>query len=130
MGTVTGIAGDQLTVRSGATSTQLYADKDSQIWRGKTSNSLSLLQLDDEVWVRYRPSPIRGLVILDLYANIDHIWGRIHKITSSGFEVEQNFNADPQSGYRRGYRQVSYDSDTKFEGGTWALRSSDPLAVS
>jgi hypothetical protein len=77
MGTVTGIAGDQLTIRHGSVSTLLYADKDSQIWRGKTTNTLSILQLNDEVLIRYRRNPTRGLVILDLYANIAHIWGRI-----------------------------------------------------
>jgi hypothetical protein len=117
MGTVTGIAGDQLTIRNGAVSTLLHADKDSQIWRGKTTNTLSILQLNDEVLIRYRRNPTRGLVILDLYANIVHIWGRISKVTSGGFEVDQNFNADPQSSYQRGYRQISCNADTIFEGG-------------
>ena len=117
MGMVTGIAGDQLTVRNGAVSTLLFTDKDSQIWRGKTTSTLALLQLNDEVLIRYRRNPTRGLVILDLYANINHIWGRISKVTSGGFEVDQNFNADPQSSYQRGYRQISYNSDTIFEGG-------------
>ena len=74
-GTVTGIAGDQLTVRNGAVSTLFYTDKDSQIWRGKTTNTLSILQLNDEVLIRYRRNPARGLVMLDLYANITHILG-------------------------------------------------------
>lgn len=36
-------------------------------------------------------------------------------MTQSGFEVDQNFNADPQSGYRRGKRQITFNSKTKFE---------------
>jgi len=39
-------------------------------------------------------------------------------MTKSGFEVDQNFNADPQSGYRRGKRQITVNSKTKFEGST------------
>jgi hypothetical protein len=32
-------------------------------------------------------------------ARLGHVWGRIRTMTKSGFEVDQNFNADPQSGY-------------------------------
>ena len=46
---------------------------------------------------------------------LEHVWGRISAINKSGFEVDQNFNADPQSGYRRGKRQITVDSKTKFE---------------
>jgi hypothetical protein len=44
-----------------------------------------------------------------------HVWGRISAINKSGFVVDQNFNADPQSGYRRGKRQITFNSETKFE---------------
>jgi hypothetical protein len=54
-------------------------------------------------------------VIVDLFANIIHVWGRITVVTKEGFEVDQNFNADPQSGYRRGKRQITLRSDTQFE---------------
>jgi hypothetical protein len=46
---------------------------------------------------------------------VEHVWGRITAINKSGFEVDQNFNADPQSGYRRGKRQITFNSQTKFE---------------
>ena len=46
---------------------------------------------------------------------LEHVWGRISAMTKSGFEVDQNFNADPQSGYRRGKRQITFNSKTKFE---------------
>jgi hypothetical protein len=45
----------------------------------------------------------------------EHVWGRISAINKSGFEVDQNFNADPRSGYRRGKRQITFNSETKFE---------------
>ena len=45
-----------------------------------------------------------------------HVWGRITAVTRAGFEVDQNFNADPQSAYRRGKREIAFNSDTRFEG--------------
>ena len=47
--------------------------------------------------------------------NIDHIWGRITKVTKGRFEVDQNFNADPQSAYRRRMREITFDAQTKFQ---------------
>jgi hypothetical protein len=49
---------------------------------------------------------------------LEHVWGRISAVTKLGFEVDQNFNADPQSGYRRGKRQITFNSRTKFEEST------------
>src|ERR1700728_3959756 len=46
---------------------------------------------------------------------LEPVEGRISAINRSGFEVDQNFNADPQSGYRRGKRQIRLNSKTKFE---------------
>ena len=46
---------------------------------------------------------------------LEHVWGRITAVNKSGFEVDQNFNADPQSGYRRGKRRVTFNPTTKFE---------------
>jgi hypothetical protein len=66
---------------------------------------------------------MRALAILFLviralaaqYENLDHVWGRITKIGSAEFEVDQNFNADPQSAYRRRPRQIVFNSHTRFE---------------
>jgi hypothetical protein len=115
-GKATGVAGDRITVQSGPISTLLYADKDSKIWRGKTTNALSVVQPGDDVIVRYRRDPAGHFVILDLSANIEHVWGNITKVARGEFEVDENPNADPQSGYRRGKRQIVFDSDTEFEG--------------
>src|SRR6266850_3690364 len=96
IGRATGISGDQIIVQNGsAPSVLLFVDKQSKIWRGKTTNVLSVVQPGDEVNIRYRQDSTGRLVILELYANIDHIWGRITKVAPTEFEVEQNFNADP-----------------------------------
>jgi hypothetical protein len=72
-------------------------------------------------YCRYN-SGVRGLA-LSLYLTatvlaqppLEPVWGRISAINKSGFEVDQNFNADPRSGYRRGKRQITFNSKTKFE---------------
>jgi Domain of unknown function (DUF5666) len=116
IGMATEISGDQITVQSGsAAPVLLFVDKESKIWRGKTTNVLSAVQPGDEVNVRYRQDSTGRRVILNLYANFDHVWGRITKLAPTEFEVEQNFNADPQSAYRRRYRSIAFDSDTQFE---------------
>ena len=54
------------------------------------------------------PRPIDStgrLVILDLSANIAHVWGRITKVALTEFEVEQNFNVEPGR-----YRSIVFDS--------------------
>jgi hypothetical protein len=64
-----------------------------------------------------RVSALILLVTAAAFAQVrlEHVWGRISAVTKSGFEVDQNFNADPQSGYRRGKRQITFNSKTKFE---------------
>jgi Domain of unknown function (DUF5666) len=77
------------------------------------------------LWLLYRSYNSRmRLLALSLYVTatvlaqprLEHVWGRISAINKSGFEVDQNFNADPQSGYRRGMRHITFNSNTKFEG--------------
>jgi hypothetical protein len=115
-GRATQITGDQITVVTGpGASTLLFADKDSQIWRGKTGNSLSVIQPGDEVVIAYRRDGKGRPVIIELTANIDHISGRITKVGSGEFEVDQNYNADPQSAYVRQFRQIAFDKDTDFQ---------------
>jgi hypothetical protein len=108
------ITRNEIVVQTGAGATLLYADNETKVWRGQSGNVLTVVRPGDEVLVRYRQDSNR-LVIVGLYANITHVWGRITVVTKDGFEVNQNFNADPQSGYRRGKRQITLSSGTKFE---------------
>lgn len=73
------------------------------------------MQPGDEVLIKYWCDSAGRSIIRALYANIDPIWGRITSVTNDGFEVDQNFNADPESAYRRGLRQIAFDSETQFE---------------
>lgn len=114
MGTARTITANRIVVQTGAGTTVLYADGETKVWRGQSGTELTIVQPGDRVLAKYRQ--VAGLrMIVDLYANITHVWGRISAVTAGGFEVEQNFNADPQSGYRRGKRRITFDSKTKFE---------------
>jgi hypothetical protein len=111
IGRAIAISDNQITVQIGsAAPVLLVVDKESKIWRGRTTNVLSIVQPGDEVNIRYRQDSTGRLVILDLSANIAHVWGRITKIAPAEFEVEQNFNVEPGR-----YRSIVFDSGTKFE---------------
>jgi hypothetical protein len=114
VGTARTVTREQIVVQTGAGTKLLYADHDTKVWRGQSGNVLTIVRPGDEVLVRYRQDSNRS-VIVDLYANITHVWGRITAVTEEGFVVDQNFNADPQSGYRRGKRQIILNWDTEFE---------------
>ena len=96
MGTAKTIARDQIVLETGAGTTLLYADDETKVWRGQSGNVLTVVQPGDEIVVRYRQDSSRA-VIVDLYANITQVSGRISAVTHDGFEVDQNFSADPQS---------------------------------
>ena len=115
VGKAASVAGDQLVVQTGGASILLYADQNSEVWRGKTGHSLSPVQPGDDVILRYRKDAAGRLVIIDLHANMTHIFGRILRVAGGSFEVDQNYNADPRSAYVRQNRVIAFDSDTTFE---------------
>jgi|SRR5579862_430207 len=115
MGRLTAVSSDRIEVQDSAGRHVLYSDAASEIWRGKDYRDLSVLQPGDEVDIRYRiDSPSRAVVI-NLWANLDKVEGRIQRVGRDGFQVDQNYSADPDSGYRRGLREIVYDSGTLWE---------------
>lgn len=115
-GKVASVAGGRLVVsRAPGASLLLYADAASQIWRGRTTNQLSILQPGDEVVGRYRKDAGGRLVIINLEANVAHVTGHIISVAGSAFEVDQNYDADPQSAYQRQKRLITFDGKTNFE---------------
>ncbi len=115
MGRLTAVSSDRVEVQDSAGPHVFYSDAASDIWRGKDYHDFSVLQLGDEVDIRYRnDSPARAVVI-NLWANIDKVEGRIQRVDRDGFQVDQNYSADPDSGYRRGLREIAYDSATLWE---------------
>ena len=64
---------------------------------------------------RYRNDAQSRAVVVDLWANIDKVEGRITRVARDGFQVDENYSAPPESGYRRGLRENIYDSGTQWE---------------
>jgi len=114
MGLAKEVAADRVTVDTGSGTVVLYADDSSRIWKGRAGNSLTVVQPGDHVMVRFRQSPAHP-VIVDLFANITHVWGRVTAVSSASFDVDQNFNADPASAYKRITRRIDLSADTAFE---------------
>jgi len=115
MGRLTAVSGDRIEVQDSTGTHVLYSDVASDIWRGKDYHDFSVLELGDEVDIRYRNDTQSRAVVINLWANIDKVEGRITRIGRDGFQVDENYSADPDSGYRRGLREIIYDSGTRWE---------------
>ncbi len=115
IGTVASSTNSALNITSSADTYTLFRDSETKIWRGRNYPDFSVLHPGDDVSVRYRRDPDGRLVVNNLYANIDHVSGIITQVSKNGFQVYQNFDADPHSGYRRQYRDIAYDLETAFE---------------
>lgn len=115
IGRLTAVSGNRIEVNNSAGTHVLYSDATSNIWRGKDYHDFSVLQVGDEVDIRYRNDAPSGAVVIDLWANIDKVEGRIMRVGRDGFQVDENYSADPSSGYRRGLREIVYDSGTQWE---------------
>ena len=92
----------------------LYSDTASRIWRGKDYRDFSILHLGDEINVTYRIDGASRQVVIHLDANVGKVEGWITHVGGNGFQVDENYNAPPESGYRRGLRQIVYDSGTQW----------------
>jgi hypothetical protein len=115
-GQVAAVASDRIEVKDAAGTTHvLYSDTTSIIWRGTERHDFSALRVGDEVDARCRREPSQRAVVIHLWANIDKVEGRITHIGPAGFQVNENYSAPPESGYRRGLREIVYDSGTTWE---------------
>jgi hypothetical protein len=114
-GRLTAVSGDRIEVQDSAGTHVLYSESASVIWRGRECHNFSVLQLGDEVDIQYRNDGQSRAVVIKLWANIDKVEGRIRRVNRDGFQVDENYSADPDSGYRRGLREIIYDSGTQWE---------------
>src|ERR1700688_3029562 len=94
MGRLTAVSGDRIEVQDSARTHVLYSDAASDIWRGKDYHDFSVLQPGDEVDIRYRNDSPSRAVVINLWANIDKVEGRIERVDRDGFQVDQNYSAD------------------------------------
>jgi hypothetical protein len=115
MGRLTAVSRDRIEVQDSAGTRVLYSDAASDIWRGRDYHDFSMLQPGDEVDIQYRNDAQSRAVVINLWANIDKVEGRITRVGRDGFQVDENYSADPDSGYRRGLREIIYDSGTRWE---------------
>jgi Domain of unknown function (DUF5666) len=114
-GRLTAVSGDQIEVRDGRETHLLYSDPATQVWRGKDFHNFSALQIGDHVSVKYRTDAASRNVVVELVANRDKVEGPITRVGPGGFQVDENAGADPHSGYRRGLRDIVFDSGTRWE---------------
>lgn len=116
IGRLTAVSDDKIDVQDSAGTHVLYSDAASDIWRGKDYHDFSMLQRGDEVKIRYRNDAQSHAVVINLWANIDKVEGRIRRVGRDEFQVDENYFADPDSGYRRaGLSEIIYDSGTRWE---------------
>jgi hypothetical protein len=115
IGRLTAVSGNRIEVQDAAGTHVLYSDAASNIWRGKDYHDFAVLQRGDEVDIRYRNDAQGRAVVLDLWANIDKVEGRIMRVGRDGFQVDESHSASLESGYRRGLREIIYDSGTQWE---------------
>jgi hypothetical protein len=116
MGKLTAMSYERIEVRDSAGTHMFFCDQASTVWRGQERPDFSALHVGDEVILRYRLDNSSRAVVIDLSANIDKVEGRITVVGRSGFQVDENYRADPASAYRRGLREIVYDSGTTWEG--------------
>ncbi len=115
LGRLIAVSGDSIEVQDSLGTHLLFCDKASIIWRGRERHDFTALQVGDEVSIRYRIDSTSRAVVMDLSANIEKVEGRIAFVGASGFQVDENYSAPLDSGYRRGLRDILYDSDTTWE---------------
>jgi hypothetical protein len=115
IGRLTAVSADRIEVQDSAGTHVLYSESASIIWRGSDYHNFSVLQLGDEVDIQYSNDAQSRAVVIKVWANIDKVEGRIRRVDRDGFQVDENYSADPASGYRRGLREIIYDSGTQWE---------------
>lgn len=114
-GRITSVTDHRIDVNDSRGTQAVFLDPTSIVWRGTERHDFSALRVGDEVIIRYRLDTSLRAVVVKLWANIDKVEGRITAVRSDGFQVDQNNDAPPESGYRRGLREVIYDSGTQWE---------------
>jgi hypothetical protein len=117
IGTVKAISGNQIGVDSGENSITVTTDDHTEVWKGKTSHDLSLVQIGDDFAGRCRADASGRLVAELIELNVVNFFGVLTKVDGNGtsFEMFTNPNADPQSGYEKKKLTVVVDADTIFD---------------
>jgi hypothetical protein len=115
IGTVRAISGNRITVESGDRIINVTTDDHTEVWKGKTSHDLSLIEVGDDFAGRCRADDSGKLVAELIELNVVNFFGVITKVDGDTFEMFTNPNADPQSGYEKKKLTVRVDADTIFD---------------
>jgi hypothetical protein len=116
MGQLTAVSADNIEIQNSRGTHQFFSNEASTVWRGQERHDFAALRIGDDVLVRYRLDASSRAVVVGLWANLDRVEGRITSVGHRRFQVDQNYSAPPDSAYRRGLREIVYDSGTAWEG--------------
>ena len=116
IGTVKAISGDQIIVDSGKRIITVTTNGSTEVWKGKTTHDLSLVQVGDRFSARCRADSSGRIVAENISLNIVNFFGVITKVCGDNFEMLTNPDADPQSAYVKKNLSVIVDADTIFDG--------------
>jgi len=117
IGTVKAVSGNQITVESGTRIIHVTTDAHTEVWKGKRSHDLSLVQVGDDFAGSCRADASGRLVAELIELNVVNFFGVITKVDVGGgkFQMLTNPNADPQSAYVKKNLTVMVDADTLFD---------------
>ena len=116
IGTVKSISGNVISVDAGERVIAVFADGNTDIWKGKIFHDLSLVHVGDDFAGRCRADASGRLVADLIELNVVNFFGIITRVGGGGdsFDMFTNPKADPQSGYIKKNLKVTVDSDTLF----------------
>ncbi len=114
IGTIEKLAGSELQIGLGTKAVTLYADRKTEIHKGRTYHTLSSLRVGDEVSVSFRRDDSGRLIAIAIWANLVTFRAVIHSVTPTCFDILTHHDADPESAYRKGYSRVFVYPETKF----------------
>jgi hypothetical protein len=115
IGTVKTISGNVISVDAGERVIAVFADGNTDIWKGKIFHDLSLVHVGDDFAGRCRADASGRLVADLIELNVVNFFGIITRVGGGGFEMLTNPNADPQSAYVKRKLKVTVDADTLFD---------------
>jgi hypothetical protein len=117
IGTVKSISGNLIAVESGDHIITVATDNHTEVWKGKLSHDLGLVQIGDDFAGGCREDASGRLVAELIELNVVNFFGVITKVDHGGvaFEMFTNPKADPQSGYEKKKLTVVVDADTVFD---------------
>jgi hypothetical protein len=115
VGTVEGVSGNQVYVKSGLQTFALLSDERTQVWKGKVFHGLAPVEVGDDIIARCQTEASGKLVAEAMWLNIVNFFGVITKTTDGEFELFTNPNADPQSAYKQENKIIHVDDGTMFD---------------